>query len=270
MPGPPEPGTREMAMPSKDLQPVIDDWPFESGQVKVRKIRGLDNRVKIQMRVDLGVLQMEMEGRPDGTRPFNHESLLEYHLGRLETHKRRNGTDLGFVLAPDESRMLRDESLQYYHRYLANFAMEEYEAVIRDTQRNLDVLDLCAQYADEEGDQLALEVHRPYIVMMNTRAKALYSMQNGQFLTALAHVERGLMTIREFFKKFADAKAFNHSAEAIILKALRREIRKQLPIDPIRKLKQDLADAVAEERFEDAAQIRDSLEAFLKQHDGRK
>jgi protein-arginine kinase activator protein McsA len=42
-----------------------------------------------------------------------------------------------------------------------------------------------------------------------------------------------------------------------------------LPVDPIRKLKQELADAVAEERFEDAAQLRDSLEEFLKQHGGQ-
>jgi len=256
-------------MPSKDLRPVIQDWPFESGQVKVRKIRGLDNRIKIQMRIDLGLLQMETEGRPDGERPFNHESLLEYHLARLESHKRRNGTDLGFTLSADECLAIRDESLQYYHRYLASFAMEEYEPVVRDTQRNLDVLDLCSKYAEQESDQLALEAHRPYIIMMNTRAKALGAIASGQYLTALAHVERGLVSIRDFFKRFADLKAFNHSPETVILKALRREIRRQLPVDPIRKLKQELADAVAEERFEDAAQLRDNLEAFLKQHGGQ-
>lgn len=259
-----------VVMQSKDLQPIIDNWPHESGQVSVRKIRGLDNRVKIQMRVDLGVLQMETDGRPDGTRPFNHESLLEYHRARLEAHKHRNGTDLGFTLSPDEARAIRDESLQYYQRYLANFALEDYEAVARDTQRNLEVLDLCAKYAQEESDRFALEGYRPYILMMNTRAKALSAMRKGQHLTALAHVERGLASIREFFKKFANLKAFNQSAEVVILKTLRREIRRQLPVDPIRKLKQQLADAVAEERFEDAAQIRDSLETLLRQHDEQK
>jgi hypothetical protein len=254
-------------MNSKDLRQITGDWPHEPGQVNVRKIRGLDNRPKIQMRVDLGVLQMETEGRPDGQRPFNHESLLEYHRSRLEAHKRRNGTELGFALTPEECRAIRDESLQYYQRYLAYFALEEYDSVVRDTQRNLDVLDLCAQYGEDEADRLALEGYRPYIVMMNTRGRALAAMGNGAFLTALAHVERGLGSTRDFFKKFADLKAFHQSTEVAILKALRREIRKQLPVDPIRKLKQQLADAVAEERFEDAAQIRDNLEAFLKQHD---
>jgi hypothetical protein len=253
-------------MASKDLQPIVENWPYEYGQVSVRKVRGLDNRLKIQMRVDLGVLQMEAEGRPDGTRPFNHDSLLEYQKARLEAHKRRNGTDLGFSMSSEECRAIRDESLQYYQRYLANFALEDYEAVVSDTQHNLNILDLCVQYAEEEPDRLALEGYRPYITMMNTRSKALGAMRSRQYLTALAHVERGIGTIRDFFKKFGNAKAFNHCAEVVILKALRRDVRKQLPVDPIRKLKQELADAVAEERFEDAAQIRDSLDAFLKQH----
>lgn len=253
-------------MASKDLQPILDNWPYEPGQVSVRKIRGMDNRLKIQMRVDLGIIQMETEGRPDGTRPFNHESLLEYQTARLETHKRRNGTDLGFSLSPDDCKAIRDESLQYYQRYLANFALEEYDAVVRDTQHNLDILDLISQYAEEEPDRLALEGYRPYIIMMHTRSKAVAAMRSRQYLTALAHVERGIGTIRDFFKKFGNAKAYNRCAEVVILKALRREVRRQLPVDPIRKLKQELADAVAEERFEDAAQIRDSLDAFLKQH----
>src|SRR5512136_614433 len=113
-------------MSSKDLSPIIDEWPYEPGHISVRKIRGKDGRIRIQMRVNLGVLQMETEGRPDGARPYNRESLLHYHTERLEDHKRRNGTDLGFALDPDECREIREEAVQYYHRYLANFVLEDY------------------------------------------------------------------------------------------------------------------------------------------------
>jgi len=252
---------------SKDLQPVIDNWPHEPGQINVRKIRGVDNRIKIQMRVDLGLLQMETEGRPDGKRPFNHDSLLEYHQEQLEAHKRRNGTELGFMLTPEECRTIRDESLQYYQRYLAYFALEDYEAVAHDTQRNLDVLDLCSNYGDEEFDRFALEAYRPYILMMNGRSKALAALERGAPLTALAHVETSLTNIKIFFKKFSDRKAYRASNEVAILKDLRQEIREQLPIDPIRQIKRQIADAVAEERFEDAAQLRDELEAILHRDD---
>src|SRR2546425_8110991 len=64
---------------SLDLNSILKDWPHESGSIKVRKVAGLDGREKLQLRVDLGVLQMELTGRPDGRRPHNCESLLEYY-----------------------------------------------------------------------------------------------------------------------------------------------------------------------------------------------
>jgi len=54
---------------SLDLNTVLRDWPHENGKIKVRKILGLDGREKLQLRIDLGVLQMELTGRPDGLRP---------------------------------------------------------------------------------------------------------------------------------------------------------------------------------------------------------
>ena len=43
---------------------------------------GSDGKEKVQLRLDLGLIQMEMSGRPDGTRPKSCESLLTYHQGR--------------------------------------------------------------------------------------------------------------------------------------------------------------------------------------------
>ena len=54
---------------SYDLTNMLRDWPYESGQLAVRMLDGDDGRPKIQMRLDLGILQMEVEGRPDGLRP---------------------------------------------------------------------------------------------------------------------------------------------------------------------------------------------------------
>ncbi len=251
-------------MSSKDLRSVTDDWPYEPGQINVRKIRGVDNRIKIQMRVDLGVLQMEVEGRPDGRRPYDHDSFLMYQLERVEAHQRRNGTDLGFALDEEECREIREEALQYYQRYLANFVLEEYEAVVRDTKRNLDAIDLCAKYASEEDDRYSLEQYRPYIVMMNVRSKALRAIQTSAYRTALAHVETGLKAIKEVYQRFGEPKAYRMSGEVQILKALRREIRKHLPADPVRKIQRKLNRAVAEERYEEAARLRDELETLRR------
>lgn len=251
-------------MPSKDLRVITDGWPYEPGQINVRKIRGADNRIKIQMRVDLGVLQMEVDGRPDGRRPHDHDSLLDYHQQRVDAHHRRNGTDLGFTLDSEECRDIREEAFQYYQRYLANFVLEDYEAVSRDTKRNLDVLDLCIKYASDEEDRYSLEQYRPYILMMHYRSKALSAMKKKAYRTAKAHVESGLKTLKDYFAQFGQPKAYKLSDEVKVLKALRREIRGHLPVDPLVKARKMLARALAEERYEDAARLRDEIESLQR------
>lgn len=250
-------------MPNKDLRLITDDWAYEPGQINVRKIRGSDNRIKIQMRVDLGVLQMEVDGRPDGRRPHNQDSLLEYHSKRIDDHKRRNGTDLGYVLDSDECQEMRAEAFQYYQRYLANFVLEDYEAVIRDTKRNLDVLDLCVKYAGDDEDRYSLEQYRPYILMMHYRSKGLSALKKKAYRTALAHTESGLAILKSYFTDIGQAKAYRASDEVKVLKLLRREVRKFLPVDPVMHARKQLDRAVAEERYEDAARLRDELNHLL-------
>lgn len=254
-------------MLNKDLRLITDDWAYEPGQINVRKIRGVDNRVKIQMRVDLGVLQMEVDGRPDGRRPHNQESLLEYHAARIDAHKRRNGTELGYALNSDECREIREEAFQYYQRYLANFVLEDYEAVTRDTKRNLDVLDMCVKYAEEDDDRYSLEQYRPYVLMMHYRSKGLFAMRTRAYRTALAHVECGLKTLKAYFVEMGQPRAYRGSDEVQVLKMLRREIRKHLPVDPVLEARKMLQRAVAEERYEDAARLRDELETLMKTED---
>ena len=258
----------EKTMSAKDLRMVTDGWPYVPGQISVRRVRGADHRIKIQMRIDLGVLQMEASGRPDGCRPFEYESLLEYHVDGVEAYRRRNGTDLGFNLNSDECQEIREEAIQYYQRYLANFVLEDYEAVSRDTKRNLEVLDLCTTYAAEDEDRYALESYRPYILMMHSQSKALLSMRQGAYRTALAQVEGGLKRIRGFFKKAGQRKVYRHSGEGQVLRTLRREIKRHLPVDPARQLRRKLKAAIARERYEDAARLRDELESLqeTRQH----
>ena len=76
-----------------DLNNLLDGWSHEPGQVKARKIVGNDGREKLQLRIDLGLIQMELQGRPDGERPFGYESLLQYHQSRASMAQTR-GTSL--------------------------------------------------------------------------------------------------------------------------------------------------------------------------------
>ena len=49
------------------------------------------------------------------------------------------------------------------------------------------------------------------------------------------------------------------SGEIAILQALAAEVRSKIPVDPLDKLKRALAKAIAEERYEDAAGLRDQI-----------
>ncbi len=246
-----------------DLRRVLAGWAYEPNQITVRKIAGDDGAVKIQLRLPLGVLQMEITGRPDGARPYGFGSLLEYHEHRLEEHVRKNGTALGFEITPDQCRALRDESEMYYHRYLAEFVLEEFDGVARDTARNLRIADLCRKCAQEESDRLSLEQYRPYLIMMNTRAQAHLALRSGALKTALARVEAGLTAIYDVLAETGQEEVFEELTEASILDSLRTEIVARLPADPIERIEREIDNALDEERYEDAATLRDRMADML-------
>ena len=150
-----------------DLSNTLRDWPYEAEKISVRKILGSDGIVRIQMRVELGVVQMEADHRPDGARPFGCDTILDYHRKRLQAHLTMNGTPLGFALTPQECHGLRVEGSMFYRRYVAYFVLEEYDSVVRDTSHSLDILDMCHEHAMEPEDRESLEEFRPYILMMN-------------------------------------------------------------------------------------------------------
>src|SRR5438270_5807025 len=154
---------------SLDLNTILKDWPHQNGSIKVRKIVGLDGREKLQLRIDLGVLQMEVKGRPDGVRPYGCESLLDYHQRRSEIAEKKGEY---YELSPEQCAELQQEGIQYYHRYLSLFQINDFAGVVRDTQRNLDLFDFVAEHTDRDELSWNLQQFRPYVLMMNTRAKA--------------------------------------------------------------------------------------------------
>ncbi len=249
-----------MIMSDNDIRPMLEDWPYRPGKISVRRVTGEDGRQKIQMRLDLGLIQMDTTGRPDGVRPEGFESLLEYFDNALLQYKADHGSDLGFELDEDDCAGLREEALMYYHRYLSCFILEEYDNVIRDTQRNIDVFDMCKKYAAKKADRKSLEQYRPYVIMMNTRAKAHLCASGKNYIQALNIVKAGLKTIRKFYVDVDRRDEYKHSLETSILKRLGRKIKRKLPTDPKKVLEKSLRLAIEEERFEEAADIQKQLD----------
>lgn len=250
-----------MVVVLKDITPILQGWDHDPEGINVRKIIGKDGREKIQMRLDLGLIQMEMTGRPDGERPYGMESLLEYHLERLARHRERQGTDAGFSLSPRECEELRAEGTQYYFRYFSLYHLSEYASVERDTNRNMRLFDLLRDYAEEESDRLSLEQYRPYILMMNARARAHQSLEQGLTRRALEQVAEGIRKIEDFTQS-SNREDFAAVAEYYVdgLREWADRIRETDPLTATeRRLRQELEEAVAREDYERAARLRDVI-----------
>jgi len=262
-----------------DITQALDGWAFEPGQINVRLICGNDGNIKLQLRLDLGVLQMEVTGRPDGKRPHRAATELDYQKRKLRKHQKKFGNDEGFQLSPRDCQTLREESVMFYHRYLSLFVLEQFQAVVRDTQHNIELLDFCHRYGSSEHDRDCMEQHRAYVLMMNTRAKACAALRQGYTQTAIAYLQGGIERIAELLPKEEEEgmgecggrqEVLKQSGEAMILAEMLEQVRTKLPTHPRMVLQKQLSDAVAHERFEEAAKLRDRLAAMnvLKMAEG--
>jgi len=255
----------------KDISKILEGWDYLPHEITVRKITGIDGKEKIQMRLELGLLQMEIEGRPDCKKPYGKESLLEYYLSLIEEHKAKYRTDEKFALDHNDCLKLYVESLQYYYRYLCLFKLGEYEGVIRDTERNLQVFNLIKKYATDEEDIRAFEQYRPYLILMNTRARAHYCLERKDYDEALKNIENGISSIENFFKEYQRVDLIKKSEEITFLKKWKEEIQQNKPLTELEKLQKELKEATAREDYERCAELRDRIQKLQgKNKKGRK
>ncbi len=243
---------------SLDLNDLLRDWPHEPGKLKVRKILGTDGKEKIQLRIDLGLIQMETSGRPDGQRPHHCESLFDWHVGRA---RRKEKQGESYTLSPEEVSDVQYESIQYYHRYISLFQLGDFAGVMRDTQRNLDLFDFVFEHAPAELAEM-LDQHSPYVLMMNTRAKASIEIEREEFAGAVRVIQRGMGKIRAFYEKNGGPEAADSSPELSFLAEWLEEVRRKQPLSKLEKMQREMDRAIETEAYERAAELRDAIRAL--------
>jgi len=246
-------------LPDFDLTSLLNQWPHEPGRINARQVVGADGSPKLQIRIDLGVLQMEMTGRPDGRQPGGFESLLAQQEDRLRRYTQESGTPDGFVLTADDCRALREEAVQYYHRYVGLFALGDFTGVVRDTRRNLSLFDLCRHHGATESDQTVLEQFRPQVIVMRVRSEAELAIQAKQPKQALAALDHGLSELRSLFDDTGRAEGFDAANEVHLLRGMRDALVPKLPASQRAELQERLRAAIDAENYELAAILRDEL-----------
>ena len=252
-----------MAEQSLDIAHILKTWEYKSDEMNVRKIMGDDNKEKIQMRLDLGLLQMEADGRPDGKRPYGFDSLLDYYQDTLRRYKARTGRDDGWRLSAEEANKLRLESLQYYHRYLSFLFLEDWVGLVRDTDRNLVAFDVLWKYGPED-EKWSSEQYRPYVLLMNTRGRVSLSLQERDYDLALKQLQGGIAAIEAFYESRGRLEMGAQSQELQFLREWAEKVQQRKPLTPREKLQRALEQAVSEEAYERAAQLRDALREMAK------
>jgi hypothetical protein len=242
---------------SKDISSILAGWEHDSDDLQVRIVAGDDGRDKIQMRIDLGLIQMELEGRPDGTRPDGADSLLEA-CETLASEAKANGEE--YELDSKTCGELMREGLQYYHRYLASFHLRRFDLVARDTERNLRLFAFVVRHASREHDKLQFDRYRPYVTMIRSRALAHQALGLEDHIGALAAIDDGIAGIRRFLSDYDRAEDQVDCPELGFLLRWRREVERERPVGPVERLEHQLSLAVTLEDYEEAARVRDQLQ----------
>jgi hypothetical protein len=251
---------------SQDLTKILQDWQYDPDEVMVRLVKGDDGREKIQLRVDLGVLQMELDGRPDGLRPEGCDSWLEYYEQMQRAHDAAHPDAAPYLLSDEDCARLWREGVQYYHRYLSFWHLSLYHLCARDTQRNLRLFAFVCAHTQDDRLKLQFDQWRPYVTMMYARSLATPLIERQRYDEGLQVIESAIDAIRDFLDQYQQSQRAEECVELVSLERWRDEIFSReegaaaaRPHHAVQMLRRKLDAAVAAEEFEEAARLRDEI-----------
>jgi hypothetical protein len=246
----------------QDLESLISDWPYNDDDEtdNVRLITGLDGLEKIQIRIPCGLLQWQVDGRPDGERPRGHESFLDYLEDEL-LEGRWPSLDQS---SRDE---LNQEIMAYYARRVAFFRLSEFDRAKRDAEHNLQIMNLVRAHSDDDEFIEEHEKWRPFLLMDLTRATALGEAKREQFIEAIDSINDGIERITNFYN--GDFEAISEAQELRALEDLKFYLREThdlslTPRELIQTLEDEKSFAIEEENFERASELNQRIKTLQK------
>lgn len=248
-----------------DLRSLLDAWPYDE-HASTRIVQGTDGRQFLQVRTPLGMEQFELEGRPDGLRPYGSESVLQHHQDRLLIAFAKDTGETFRLSAEDCAELFREGTL-YYLRYLHLFQLKDWTRTARDTQRNLELFDFVHKHAAREEDRMHLEKWRPYILRVNAIARAMIDLEHDSPEAAIVLLERTIARIEALAELDDEAFRFERGRSLGALHEVADRIRQTRPVSELQRLESELRQAIATEAFEQAALLRDRIRDLRSRND---
>ncbi len=185
---------------NRDIGSILESWEYDPNIINVRKIVGDDGKEKIQIRVALGILQMEVDGRPDGKTPYDEESLLDYYKSLIKSIDELDGTG-EFLFTDQDMKDIEAEIMQYYHRRMCFFILKDYAHAKRDAEHNLQLMDLIKRYCKDEEYVRSHERYRPFVIMEMTRAASLEYLNRNDYANAMKSISDAINSIESFYSE---------------------------------------------------------------------
>jgi hypothetical protein len=256
-----------MADRDDDISELLNSWPYDPNDY-IREVVGRDGQPKIQVRFPMGIEQYELDGRPDGLRPFGFSTYLDYYV-HLRDQAQAAGQGESFRLAAHDCDLLRDEAMIHYYRYELLYQRKDYERVIRDTAKNLSAFDLIAGCAESREDTESMEIYRPFAMRLHFASRALLSLRRRKYDEALRQAQSGVERLKQL-PLIEDPKWRRERRSALVmLRRLRRHIGRSRPLSQRQRLQLELNRAVAREDYEVAAELRDRLASLPAEDEKR-
>ena len=234
----------------QDIDRLIRTWPMEPGKVLARVVETEDGRQVVQMRVEMGVLQMETSGRPDGERPGGAETYFD-HL-----HEYAKSAGDQFELSEEQCEEADREFVQFYHRRICWLAMRQFDRAAQDALHTLRFMDFVRKHSPDDGWTRTHEQYRPFVMFHHVQASSLAALSGSEPESAIEEVNRGIAQFEQLLEG-SKLPADEHELVKRLVD-LREWIREKYDVGLT--LVEQLGDAIALEQYELAASLRDQID----------
>lgn len=240
-----------MPRPSDQLDDLLRKWPYEFGEVTARRTEGKDGREVLQLRIDMGVLQMETSGKPDGSQPDGYASYYDYLIAMAFAEGEQ------FVLHDERCQEVDREFVQYYHRRVTWLALREFRRAVLDADHTLGLMDFTSAHAPDEEWADMHEQYRPFVLFHRTQAAALAEVDDFNPENAVKVLDAGLAKMADVFRRQDMIEDFEEDELIIKLSDMKRTLHDHYELQ--NPLAEQLAEAIAHEEYERAAELRDRM-----------
>jgi hypothetical protein len=249
----------------RDLDDVIQGWPHDPvpGEHLAREVRARNGRKVLQVRIELGVLQLEVTGRPDGARPHGFVTYLDYLRHAAANREPSSGGKASRWSMSEEQCAESDrEFIQFYHRRVAWRTLGRHDRAIQDADHTLALMDFVRWHGNGEEYITSHEQFRGIVLFHRTEAAFALALERHRPEEAIDALHDGIDRLNTHQRVWWEEHDPLESPNPKLVEQLRKiehEVRQKFLVE--KTLRERLDEAVAREDYEQAARLRDQIQA---------